>query len=256
MPGELVTAATVLAGSGAGTWLADKLLGPTAEGFGEQLRIYLGGRWNKVFSRASEKANPEDVHALPPGFTYQIVQKASFSEDDETLTEMWANLLLDAAKDYRGRHSLFVDILSQLGPSDVRVLGSIVPPDYDFAPGYIAPLNLRDSIRVQVESSTRGYASSGDAAVSEINRILLTQFGWPGALTFASMPWRNPDSCTTSWAVGGSSIQIEHEVLIRQQLIERFSIAFKHVMPAPSVEGILATSLGLEFVAVCRGSNL
>ena len=110
MPAELVEAAEILVGSGAAGWVVDKLLGPSASALGEQIKVYGTGRFRSVVSVFATKAETRqhDLQALPPGFAYQFFQKASFSEDDEFITECWANLLLSAATEYAPRLKIAV----------------------------------------------------------------------------------------------------------------------------------------------------
>lgn len=251
MPGELVSAAAILAGSGAGTWVADKLLGPSFNALGEQIRAFAGDRLHKIFNRVAQKTGPEKLHELPPGFAFQFIHKASFSEDAEELTEMWANLLVDAGTDFKSKHSLFADILSQLGPDDARALDRLVPSDYELNYPAIVPVNIRSSIRSSLEYEARTDSLDQTAAEQVTTKLNVFKPYWPSRITNVSVPWKDGTN-PVQWYGGGSGVTVSEEILIRQQLVDRFHFDLQITMPPISVEGILVTGLGLEFLFVCR----
>ena len=118
---------SLLIGAGAG-WFANKVFGPSADALGQELKAYSSSRLGKIFKRAAERSKPEQVEALPPGFVVTFFQKASFSEDDESLTEMWANLLAQAATEESGAREQDDSISSTRGGYRCAPPGSLAGP--------------------------------------------------------------------------------------------------------------------------------
>lgn len=238
---------------GASAWLADKLFGPSAEALGDQLKLFAGERLSKVFRRVEILGIPKEATALPPGFAYTVVQKISLSEDNEKLTEMWAHLIRNASSGYRSNHVLYAEILSQIGPDEATILDELAPNDLDIAIPVIVPVSVVSSIRQAVENATMLGAISGAQATVEINKLLNLQLPWPGQVTSVTMPYRGPNDTDCQWADGGVEVSVAHEVLIRQQLIEKLAFDLRLSMPAASVEAVMVTGLGLDFLNSCRG---
>ncbi|HEU4969838.1 hypothetical protein [Sphingomonas sp.] len=126
MPGELVDAAAILAGSGATKWAADKLLGPSAEALGDQLKAYLNDRLAKIFTRAKQIAPENRVTPLSPGLAMRLIVDASFSADDPKITDWWAGLIADAAVRGSNKHAIFSDMMAMLGPSEAKLLDKVM----------------------------------------------------------------------------------------------------------------------------------
>jgi hypothetical protein len=252
MPGELVSAATILAGSGAGTWLADKLLGPSANALGEQIRAFAGDRLSKIFNRTESRIKPDAVHALPPGFLVQFVQKASFSEDDDTLTDMWANLLASAATKYVRRHAAYVEILSQLTGFDAEVLSRLVPTDTPYFPQLSAPVNLRIELLSKIARSIKNISKTQQEAHEELNRLFRTRLDWPGEITSGRVYFEGEGG--NHPLTGGNPDQFaSYDNLVRLGLIQRFDVSNSLSQYDVAVEGVLVTMLGIGFTQTCRG---
>ena len=115
----VITGAALVA---SGAWFADKLLGPSAEAIGAQLRVFASDRMTKIMNRAHASSKGEILRPLPVGFVYQAFQNASFSEDCEDLTDMWSNIFIDASVNFSSRHVLFSNILSQMGQREAYIL--------------------------------------------------------------------------------------------------------------------------------------
>jgi hypothetical protein len=256
MPGEMIAAAQILAGSGAAGWFVDKLLGPSADALGEQVKAFASDNLKRVFGKASEKSEGKSLNSLPPGFIYQFVQKASFSEDDEFITNAWANLLLQASLDFKPRLSLISDILSQLNAEDARALNWIVPEDLNLEFPAVVPVNVRTSLILQIENRVRAYPQSMDG-VQRLFQVLNTEkMYWPSIVTNVHLPYVDEKSKLTQWFGGGRGVSTSHNVLIRQGLIERFDLITTLDSTGPNVEGLMVTGLGLEFIAICRGVKI
>lgn len=236
-------------------WFANKLLGPTADALGEQLKAYGSARLKKIFDRAAGKAKPEEVEALSPGFLITFVQKASFSEDDESLTEMWANLLAQAATGFSNRHAAYVEILSELTAFDAMTLASLVPEETPFFPEMSAPVNLKLELRRNLAAEIRNISDTQDEAQAEFNRLMHLKLSWPGRITSARLHFKDEnDPKVTRPLSGGVPDQFAaFDNLCRLGLLEKFDLNNSMKPYETSIEGVLVTMLGVGFTQTCRG---
>ncbi|NNC47586.1 MAG: DUF4393 domain-containing protein [Sphingomonas sp.] len=237
---------------GGGAWLADKLLGPSAEAIGDQLKAYAGDRIRKIFDRAETKIDPIAVKPLPPGFAMIFVQRASSSEEDENLTEMWANLLKSAAESFSSRHTAYAEILSQLTPLDAQSLEELVPADTLFFPALAMPVNLRVELRLKITNEMKNVSSSKEEAQEEFDRLMNCSLDWPGRITSARIHYKDGD-VERPLTGGISDLFATHDNLYRLGLIERFEIDNSSKRYETAVEGVLVTALGVGFIQTCRG---
>ena len=248
---------SLLIGAGAG-WFANKVFGPSADALGQELKAYSSSRLGKIFKRAAERSKPEQVEALPPGFVVTFFQKASFSEDDESLTEMWANLLAQAATEFTNRHAAYVTILSELTAFDAMILADLVPDDTPFFPQMSAPVNLKVELRRNLAREIKNISDTREGAQAEFDRLMNFNFEWPARITAARLHYQiDGDRKNTSPLTGGRSDQFaSFDNLCRLGLIERFDLNNSMTPYETAVEGILVTMLGIGFVQTCRGKLL
>jgi hypothetical protein len=114
---------------GGGAWLLKKLVSPSAELLGEELRAqfegFLGGNRRRVLERAAAYAedSAEEIRAIPLRLLLPILERSGY-EDNEFLQERWAALLANACTTDRGEQipPAFVTILSQLTPTAAAVV--------------------------------------------------------------------------------------------------------------------------------------
>ena len=251
MTGDFVTAAQIIAGTGATGWFADKLLGPSVAGLGDMMKAYSGDRLRKIFGRASQKVAAEDLKALPPGFAITFMQKASFSEDEEILTEMWANLLSSAATKFESRQSAYVEILSQLTSSDARVLDEVLPlgGEKKYEPG--RAVNERIEMKVRLAKGIKNISDSQEAGLIEVQRLLHLDMEWPGRVNSARVYFT--DEGKSEVVSGGNADQsANQDNLVRLGLLERFEISNSLTPSDVGFNGVFLTTLGLTFVQACR----
>lgn len=253
---ELVSAATILVGGGAGTWLADKLLSPSFEALGEQFRAFAGKRLAAIFGRAEEKVDRSRVETLPPGFAFQFLQKASFSDDDPLITDMWAGLLADAAEGVSSKHNIFIDILSQIGPKEARFLNGMFSEDHDYPLVLNTPTDIRPTLFEAAKRSIDwSNARTELEAAAVADHLIAFQFGWPAVVRFAEAYWSlNVGTGKTEWIRRVSSFDDSFAIdaLSRQKLIDYFEIDFHPGWASPRMDGYFMTLLGVQFVQSCR----
>jgi Abortive infection alpha len=248
----VTTGALIVGGAvGAGAWLADKLFGPSADALGKELQTYGSKRLNAIFSRTQAKLLPEEVTPVPPGFALQFMQKASFSEDDDALTEAWANLLANASRKFNSRHSAYVDILSQLSAFDAIMLSQLVPEGLYYHSTMSMPVNLRLEIKLKLASELKSTSDSAEEAGEEFARLMKADLGWPGRITAARVHYKGPEK--TLPITGGLPDQFaSFDNLVRLGLVSRFDLDISMKPYETGLEGVLVTMLGIGFIQTCR----
>jgi len=243
-------AAVVLASS----WFANKLLGPAADTAGQALGSYVNSRIGKIFKRAEQIATPEQVGDLPIGFVALAVQKASFSEDSELLTDMWARLLVDASQSLTHRHSLFADILSQIGTEGARLLNDIWSRSgrSRIVGGNVA---LNEQLYARFRDTLNWAELNEESAMAHANALLRVNVGWPVWATRASYTFRkpgpNPAATGTSRVQGPDLDLFVVDSLAREKLVEQFSFDFQPGWASPQLSGVYMTMMGVEFIIAC-----
>lgn len=118
-----------LAAVGGAAWYLKKLVSPSAELLGEELRAqfegFLGVNRRRVLERAAAMSadSAEQVEPIPLRLLLPILEKAGY-EDDAFLQDRWAALLANAAKQTRGERisPAFVALLAQLTPMAAAVI--------------------------------------------------------------------------------------------------------------------------------------
>ena len=266
MPEPISTGALIV---GAG-WAGRKVLGPSLDEFGGQLRIYAGERIKKIFDAfEKKKPSPESLNPLPPAFSLKFIQSASMSDDDEILTDMWANLLINASSNYSSRKVLFVDILETMSVEDAKVLDDLIVPGlkYDFFDnlGSIGDL-IRLRARMLAEGILRdaGLTHFDDNCAHRFNDELekLKFDNWPIKIIGSRAPYDVTKITTqdnvlypTLSSVGIVGRLANYDPLIRQRLLQTFQFDFIAGFEI-EIDGVMATSLGIDFISSCRGVEL
>ena len=263
MPEPISTGALIV---GAG-WAGRKVLGPSLDEFGGQLRLYAGDRIKKIFD-ALEKKKPNQklLNPLPPAFSLKFIQSASLSDDDEILTNMWANLLINASSNYSNRKVLFVDILETLSIEDARVLDDLIVPglEYEFFDnlGSIGDL-IRLRARMLAEGFLReaGLTHFDDSCAHKFNDELekLKFENWPIKIIGSRAPYdltkitmQDNVVYPTLSSIGIVGSLAKYDPLIRQRLLQTFQFDFIAGFEI-EIDGVMATSLGIDFISNCRG---
>jgi hypothetical protein len=256
---EIVTTGAALVG--ASSWFLNKVLGPSAEELGARLRIYAAARLDKILYRAEQKAASEglQINAVPPAFAIKFYQESSLSDDDDILTEMWANLLLEASSNFSYRHRLYVSILAQIGREEAKFLDSIVSSKYyDDLSLYLRPFNATGLLREAVFRDWCYPSPDEGTALTTYQEIVGQSLPYPGAVLAAEWGFYDQQHVFKRFSAGGVRDQIAIDILTRQGLVEHFHFTktTRTSIPSAMIEGVLATSLGVEFVLTCRGFGL
>ena len=262
MPEPIITTGAALVGAGA--WFADKVFGPSAESLGETLRVYLSDRVSKVFSRAEDLADgPNLLHQLPAGFLVKFVQAASFSEDDELITDLWANLLLNSSRDFSQKKVLYLDILEKLSAEDARVLDELIFSISDDT-RYHSVQWLLENIRIRGFSVAQRILKERELShfdVEEANEfndeMLSLDVNWPVKILGSIVPYQlsavEGAYLPASSSTGLANSNAPYDALIRQRLVQTCESNFISGFTI-QLEGVMATALGVEFLRSCRGS--
>jgi hypothetical protein len=249
MPTEIITAATIIAGSGTTTWFADKLFGPSIEGLGNHLKVYAGARLSKIFARTKELTKDRDIKPLPPGFTMVVSQLGSISEDCPEITEMWANLIASAASEQSSRHVIFADILSQIGRQEALILARLDrPQERDFSgQQHRAIRNLQNSLNQG--GVVFGYGDE-DTEAKLAALMMNIQESAHGEISAVEM--LNKRDGEVIPVVRRAESAISYDILERQRLTRTTIVGPGSIeLQSPRVHFATLTDLGVEFLRTC-----
>lgn len=252
MASELITTAQIVAGTGALAWVADKLLGPSAEAVGDQIKIYASARVEAIFARIAQKRSADQLASIPPAFAVAAIQRASISDDDTQITEMWANLLIAASEQFESRMTVYADILSQIGPNEARLLRDTALRHDLRGAGNVD--NLEINLRIRLNAlKLKGTLNFDDAndAVEFIRRV------------FDDLPVVFERLVIAVGGNEGQSVGLIEKaktvsclVLERQNLFKKLTFEYNAGAIGPSLmkaDLFVPTDLGLDFLSVCEG---
>ena len=252
MVDPVVTPGVVLVG--AGSWFAGKVFGPSAEALGDALRAYGTDRIQAIFGKAAKKVEGKSITPLPAGFAMNLIQKASFSEDTTTITEMWACLLAAAAQGFENRYASYVEILSQLTAFDAENLSKLVPEGFKYSPNMAAPVNLRTNLRRDIVSNLRNVSENRASAGDEFARLIQLKLEWPMQVTEIRIHY--VDGGVNRPFEGGRPDTFHSlDNLKRLQLVEGFDVDNSIEPYETTVHGVFVTMLGVGLVQTCRDKS-
>lgn len=192
---------------------------------------------------------------LAPGFLALFIQRSSFADDSENITELWANLLADAARAFSNKHVNYVGILSQLGPAEVTLLDQLI--GQHVGPRSRPPSNLHTSVGSLLGNMIGAAPQTPEQASAAVNRVLEAKPYWPGRVLSAEVPYFDMGFAKlyTGGFVSEDWVPISIDLLIRQRLLEEVTVELRDWESPPRARIVLMTGLGLDFVYACRGTN-
>ena len=118
---------------------------------GDLLRQYRIRNWHRISQKTFDKLDQRGVEQLEPLNAKVIVPllEAASNEGDETLQDMWANLLANAMDPDRDVYlqRVFIDTLKQFEPIDARILSAYLEVG---ASNACSPNNLVQKVDLRV----------------------------------------------------------------------------------------------------------
>ncbi len=104
-----------------------------SQAIADRIRFF---RWKsavRTLEKAREFAEPRGgLENLPPlKFFLPFMENCSLEDSDETVIDMWANLLVSAAMDFEPGHLLFMRILREITGSEARLLADVATSKRD-----------------------------------------------------------------------------------------------------------------------------
>lgn len=248
-----------------GAWFLDKVLGPSAEALGESLRVYLASRVSTIFAKAEEITAQRSIVAKPvaPGLLTRMIIDASFSDEDPTITEWWANLFVDAATNGSNLHAVFSDVMAYLGPREVHCFhdfvnfrGTALRPTLR-----VGPPRLIGQSEAAFESLISPYLE-GDIAgkyPETVSLILSAKPQWPMIATEWKLP-RAVEGAESELTFGldkwSRDRGLELSILQRAGLLVPVAANYSVWGGTIWVKGLSLTSLGFEFYCACTGEDI
>jgi len=209
----------------AGEWLSDKI------------RFFRFQSALRTLKKAKKTAENEGIalKEIPIKFLVPFLENCSLEDEDSELINQWANLLVSAGSEYQTNHPAFVDILSQIGPHEARLLKRIW--GIRRSQGYSS---LKTVLELYDQNTVQYYGSKP---------ISLDEWEKKGFLVLAgSVPADHP-------SIRGADENIRSlQLLERQNLIKIQTIFGQHGTsnrPIYVVNAVL-TPLGFDFVSSCE----
>lgn len=253
MAGDLISPATVALGIGG--FVGAKVFEPTLARAGEGTRDFLTDKVLRILGRVAEKMPPGEVVDVEPGFLALFCQRAAFSSDDGDFVEAWANLLADAGRAFSNKHVAYVDILSQIGPVEAAMLHSLVSEEGS-VPDFT---RLSDWLRRKASSvASAQWPSSQTAAAGLAIQVSQLDKGRPFFIRSVEVPWRagnaGPYRSMLNTPKRPGWDRLAADILIRQRLLSEIAFETDHLKPV-QVRAYMLTTLGWDFVQVCRGKQ-
>lgn len=267
MAGELVEAASILAGSGVGGWFGNQVFGPSVGAVGDQLKVYLQSRVPTIFGVAEQKlaGRDADLNPIPPGLLARMVADASFSDADPEITEWWANLFIDASISNSNRHVVFSDIMAMLGPAEVKCLESFmtqfdyVKDEKRFLRTMSNMIGTMDMVRDEAVGHWVGITPIPADRLHVVRSNLMSgQTSWPYRPIRWSLPMLHDDqkpgklNQINPW-FGDNQEAIE--ILERARVLKYSRVDIPVIGPSSWVDGIEMTGIGASFYAACKGHD-
>jgi hypothetical protein len=247
------------------TWFAGKILGPSAEAIGENIKIYAQSRLPSIFGRAGKIAEERSIQVEPikPGLLARMVIDASFSEDTPEITEWWANLFVSASQHNDNRHAVFSDMMATIGPGEAKALDEF----YNFVLGQAAGIDLplvieRSAVVPVIQQNVLKRFNKllplSDDDRQRVDVIIATTKVVAAARPYAwCLPARTDDQSDRfpiTSEVWFSQKRLEYEVLERSRIVafERIDVPIMGSQTA-YIDYLRLTSLGFEFCKACTG---
>ena len=172
---------------------------------------------------------------------YPFLEKCSLEDEDSELINQWATLLVSAGSEYKTNHPAFVDILSQIGPSEAMLLKRVW--EIRKSHGY-------DSLKTILElyeQDTAQYIGKRPVSIDE----------WEER-GFLVMAGSGPSNLDNRQDIEMTNQNIRSlQLLERQNLIKIETVTGEHVTTNHEVFVVNAvlTPLGFEFVSSCERSS-
>ena len=239
-PTELIKAAPEIA-KGAGalaaavpfTAIVKRMLGPAADELAEmwrdQVRLYRYERQVKCVQKAEKMAEDAGFtpQAVPPKILFPLLEGASF-EDDESLHDMWAALLANAASPENAEmvRPGFIAILKQMCPDEALLLNWIAtykgPPQSVTTPEGLPDLTL---FHFMINSSTtplpwrqdpeKGYNEFFICLDALLSLQLVSKRSWKEGEKQEFSQWNPPDD--RYFGIPGPPDPVEHTITITER---------------------------------------
>lgn len=262
MSAELIAGS--IAAAPTAKWFADRVFGPSAGAVGEQLKIYLRSRLPTIFGVAEVKARERKIQpeSVPPGLLARMIMDASFSSDEPTITDWWANLFVDASVEASNQHAVFSDIMATVGPREAHCLVEFINEFTRFNPNLT--LHAMEGFSAQTDSLldvlSKAWIGSSPQEGESFRKAYLNLTGGGSPWPIRPVSWSVPVKQDTgevkmvtqvnSWFVTN---QVSIRILERSRVLEFATSNLSLWGRNGWVRAIMLTSLGRDFYAACTG---
>lgn len=248
------------AGAASAVWFASKIFGPSVDGLGQSLKVYLTDRWSKISARAGQIAQEQSISPEPinPGLLTRMIMDASSSNDDQSITDWWANLILDASIGSSNKHTVFSDMMSMLGPIEAHCLEEFVSEHKVLTSLGLRQLNscLAESTFETAMSRWIVVEDAADKYSSIEQGIINHRYEWPLRATEWRL-WRRFEGQEPALWNGLNPWYEQNflalNILQRIGALKSARAYFPAFGGTSWVHGLVLTELGYEFYRTCKG---
>lgn len=164
----------------------DDLFGPSFREVGEYLadkvRFHRYRAAKKIIERARAISGKKELEAPPVKFLVPFFESSSLEDEESSLIDMWAKLLVDASTDFGSKHIIFMRLLKEMSGQEAALLKALAE-DYR---GDRDIHNLNTDIEMaeyEISDSYLGkflHDNVGQVPDSEISGLIIDRFDSAG----------------------------------------------------------------------------
>lgn len=137
------------------------LLSPASEtlgALGDQFRFYRVNSALRAFKKTKDLAEKTGTRLCSPPvkFLVPFIEEASLEEDNSEITDLWAELLFSAGRQYSDYHRSFIGAIKELTPTSAKLLKAMIgnpAQATDRSLSYTTHANSIQSIVVQTDQA-------------------------------------------------------------------------------------------------------
>lgn len=227
---------------------------------GDSIRVHRTRSALKCFRRMKALANEAGVTLTSPPakFLVQHIEGCSLEdEDDETLVEWWARLLLDASTNYVDQHAHFANILKNLSALELELLECLVRNGrWDYRIAFVEEAEFVADFEF-LEDDLKLTPNSIDAEIDVAIDSIVNSFERAGSLVLSVFV---DDEESNQWSFDHPDFEERElsawQILQSLQLVRLSYLKWKSGDVHYRVRAVTLTELGAHFYFSCHEEAL
>ncbi|MGQ0534188.1 MAG: Abi-alpha family protein [Caulobacteraceae bacterium] len=227
---------------------------------GDSIRVHRTRSALKCFHRMKALADEAGVKLTSPPakFLVQHIEGCSLEdEDDETLVEWWARLLLDASTKYVDQHAHFANVLKNLSALELELLECLVRNGrWDYPIALVEEAEFVTDFEF-LEDDLKLTSSSTNGAIDEAIESIICSFERAGSLVLSVFV---DDEQVNQWSVDHPDFHENElrswQILQSLQLVRLSYLKWKSGEVHYRARMVTLTELGAHFYFSCHEKGL